>query len=256
MRKVDTGWTVLWRTWTALFVAISASLAWGQTSAPSKAVKPFVAKEYPAGKFQVTKNDYALGEITVRVIDVKNLGYVNPPRYCRAWVDVLKGEKLLKHFYYDDIEPVGGEFGAFVPKDQPPDYFTVVKGGDYDGRLLLIDKDGVVVDLPGGFYFVTDDKKFLISEYSSDEPGLTVFDLASHRIVLQPKDVPEIGSWYRDAQGYFFMEFENPGHARRLDLENHQIVKINVSVNDRKNATKVQYDFDPRKKQDCTTVQQ
>jgi hypothetical protein len=244
------------------FVAFAAVVAWGQTPAPSKAVKPFVAKEYPAGKFQVTKNDYTVtknGDITVRVIDVKNLGYVSPPLQCRAWVEVLKGNQLIKRFYYDDIEPVGFSFGAFVPRQQTaPDYFMVVKEGDYDGRLLLIDKDGGVVDLPGGFYFVTADGKYVISEYASDdnEPAFTVFDLVNHHIVLQPKDTPEIGSWYRDDSGYFFIEYEKPGHAQRLDLENHRLVKISVSENDRKNATKVRYDFDPRKKQDCTSVQQ
>ena len=239
-----------------VFVAIAVAALWGQTPAPRKGSKPFVAREYPAGKFRVSKNDYALGEITVRVINVKNLGYVNPPQYCRAWVDILKGEQLVKRFYYDDIEPVGFSFGAFVPRHQPvPDYF-MVKEGDYDGRLLLIDKDGGVVDLPGGFHFVTSDKKFLVSEHSSDEPGLTVFDLATHRIILQPKDVPEIGSWYRDEQGYFFMKYEAPGNAQRLDLVNRRFLKINVSPNDRKKATKVRYDFDPRKKQDCTSVQQ
>ena len=239
-----------------VFVAIAAAV-WGQTPAPRKASQPFVAREYPAGKFRVSKNDYALGEIAVRVINVKNLGYVNSPQYCRAWVDVLRGERLVKRFYYDNIEPVGFSFGAFVPKQQlAPDYFVVVKEGDYDGRLLLIDKQGSVVDLPGGFYFVTSDKKFLVSEHSSDEPGLTVFDLASHRTVLQPEDVPQIGSWYRDDRGYFFMEYERPGNAQRLEPENHRILKINVTANDRNNATKVQYDFDPRKKQDCTSVQQ
>jgi len=239
------------------FVAFAAVGAWGQTSMPNKAVKLFVAKEYPAGKFQVTNNDYALGDITVRVIDVKNLGYVNPPLQCRAWVDVLKGEQLLKRFYYDDIEPVGFSFGAFVPQQQlAPDYFTVVKEGDYDGRLLLIDKDGGVVDLPGGFYFATDDKKFLVNEYASDVYELTVFDLANHRIALQSKDIPEIGRWYRDDSGYFFMESGRPGHTQRLDLENRGLVKISVSVNDRRNATKVRYDFDPRKKKDCTSVPQ
>lgn len=239
------------------FVAIAVAVALGQISAPRKGGKPFVAKEYPAGKFRVSKNEYALGEITVRVINVRNLGFVNPPHYCRAWVDVLKGDLLVKGFYYDDIEPVGFSFGAFVPRQQPlPDYFLVVKEGDYDGRLLLIGKDGGVVDLPGGFYFVTNDKKFIVSEHSSDEPGLTVFDLTNHRVLLQPEDIPQIGSWYRDERGYFFMEYETPGHADRLNLENRRIFKINVSADERKNATKVQYDFDPRKKQDCTSVQQ
>jgi len=240
-----------------VFSVIAAALATGQTPTSPNGSKPFVAKDYPAGKFLVTKNDYAFGDLKVRVIDVKNLGYKDIPHYCSAWVEVLKGEQPIKQVHYADIEPVGFSFGAFVPQQQTvPDYFFVVKEGDYDGRLLLINKDGGVVDLPGGFYFVTGDKRFLISEYASDSSGLTVFDLVNHSIILQPKDVPEIGSWYRDESGYFFMEYQHAGRARRLDLENHRMLKINVTENDRKKATKVRYDFDPRKKQDCASAQQ
>jgi hypothetical protein len=244
-----------------LFVTIVVAVALGQTPAPRKTSKPFVAKDYPAEKFRISKNEYALGEITVRVINVKNLGYVehkDTPHYCSAWVEVMKREQLVKRFYYEDIEPVGFSFGAFVPKLQPgSEFVAIVKEGDYDGRLLLVNREGETVDLPGGFYFVTADKKYIISEYASDdsEPGLTVFDLTNQRIVLQPKDTPEIGSWYRDESGYFFMEYERPGHAQRLDLDNQRLVKIRVNANDLRNATKVRYDFDPRKKQDCVSAQ-
>jgi hypothetical protein len=242
------------------FVTIAVAVALGQTPTPRKPGKPFVAKEYPAGRFRVTKIDYALGEITVRVINVRNLGNDYPkdvPHFCSAWVEMRRGEELVKRFYYGDIEPVGFSFGAFVPRHQLlPDYFLVVKEGDYDGRLLVINRDGGVVDLPGGFYFVTTDKRFLVSQLSSDEPGLTVFDLANRRIALKPRDMADSDSWYHDKLGYFFTEYENPGNAGRLDLRNHRIVKIKVSESDLKKATKVRYAFDPRKKQDCTSVQQ
>jgi hypothetical protein len=54
-----------------------------------------------------------------------------------------KGGQLLKRFYYRDINPGGSSFGLFLPKQQPSsDDFVAVKEGDYDGRLLLVDKDG------------------------------------------------------------------------------------------------------------------
>ena len=240
-----------------LLVMIAVTVASGQTAAPRK---PFVASEYPAEKFRVSKNDYPMGAATVRVIDVKNIGdgeHKDTPHFCSAWVEVLKGEQLVKRLYYEDIEPVGFSFGAFVPQQQlAPEYFTVVKEGDYDGRLLLIEKDGSVVNLPGGFYFVTSDQKFLISEYAADVSEWTVFDLANHRILLQAKNLPDIDSWYRDKSGYFFVEAGRPEHAQRLDLENGQFVKFGLSANSLKTATKVRYDFDPRKKEDCTSVQQ
>jgi len=241
-----------------LIATLAAATAYAQTS-PARVSRPFVAKDYPAGKFLVTESDSNIGEFTVRVIDVKNLGYepsANQPHFCSTWVEVRKSDQLVKRVFYGDIEPVGSNFGAFVSKIQPDGYIAVVKEGDYDGRLLLVDAEGKMVDLPGGFYFVTADKKFLISEYSSDATGLTVFDLAEHEIILQPKDVPEIGSWYRDPQGYFFMEYEGGGKAQRLDFSNRRMLKIVVSESEKKKAAKVRYDFDPRSKKDCVATPQ
>jgi len=163
---------------------------------------------------------------------------------------------LVKRFFYGDIEPVGFSFGAFVPKNQPDGYVAVVKEGDYDGRLLLIDREGKVVDLEGGFYFVTADKNFLVSEYSSDSPGFSVVDLVGSKVILQPKDAPEIGGWYRDSEGYFFMEYEGGGKAQRVDMSNRRMSKTVVSKAHKKNATKVRYDFDPRSKNDCVATPQ
>jgi len=242
-----------------VLITITAIAACGQEKPAHRATKPFHPKEYPAEKFQVTKNDYAFGDLTVRVIDVKNRGGIasSEPHFCSAWVEVLKSTQLLKRFYYGDIEPVGANYGAFVPKQQPSDdYFAVVKEGDYDGRLLLIDHEGKVVDLPGGFYFVTPDKKLLFSLYSSDSPGLAVFDLANHHVVLQPKDLLDPDKWYHDSKGYFFTDPDNPGSASRPDFRNHRFVSFKVSDSDLKKAIRVDYDFDPRKKKDCTSVRQ
>ena len=48
------------------------------------------------------------------------------------------------------------------------------------------------------------------------------------------------------------MEYGRPDHAARLDLENGQLVKITVSGAECSKARKVTYDFDDRKKRDCT----
>jgi len=57
----------------------------------------------------------------------------------------------------------------FLPKQQPScEYLVAVKEGDYDGRQLLVDKDGSTHDLLGGVFFLTEDRRFLVSEYSSD----------------------------------------------------------------------------------------
>jgi hypothetical protein len=239
----------------AVFLLLLLPCIAQQKSTPK--VIAFNPADYPIGKFQITRKEFSYGEVMVRVIQVKNLGYTMEPDMCRAWLEVKKGERLLKRFYYPDINPVGGGFGIFLPKQQPmDDYFAAVKDGDYNGRLLLVRKDGETQDLPGGFFFLTADRRFLVSEYNSDLYAVTVFDLKENRKVLESSNLPEIGSWYEDESGYFFMEYGKPGHAERLDLEHGKFLKIHVTPADISKSHKVRYDFDLRKKRDCTSEPQ
>jgi hypothetical protein len=76
----------------------------------------------------VTRKDFPHGDVTIRVIEVKNLGYTMAPDQCRAWLEVRKGSAVLKQFYYNDIEPVPDSYGIFAPKQQAADdYFAAVK---------------------------------------------------------------------------------------------------------------------------------
>jgi hypothetical protein len=94
----------------------------------------FRAGDYPSGKFKVTQKDFTHGTVNIRVIQVKNLGYTMEPDTCRAWLEVRRGDQLLKRFYYSDFWPVGGSFGLFLPKQQPSsDYFVAVRKGTTTG---------------------------------------------------------------------------------------------------------------------------
>jgi hypothetical protein len=45
--------------------------------------------------------------------------------------------------YFDALNPVGSAYGLFVPREQPSnEFFVVLKVGDYDGRTLLIRRNG------------------------------------------------------------------------------------------------------------------
>jgi hypothetical protein len=182
-----------------------------------KGMNVFRAGDYPSGKFKVTQRTLTVGTVTIQVIQVKNLGYTMEPDTCRAWLDVRKGNQLLKRFYYRDFKLVGGSFGLFLPKQQPSaDYFVAVKEGDYDGRLLLVDKDGATHYLLRGMFFLTEDRRYLVSEYVSDLYALVVFDLQENEQVMEARNLPEIGSGYKDEAGYFFMVYGvRPAGSRR-----------------------------------------
>lgn len=255
---------------TLLIILAAASITASAQHIVKPKVLPFNPATYPSHKFRVTQNEYPYGDFVVRVIEVKNLGYSVAPRTCRAWLQVKKADQLLKQVYFDDndMEPVGFSFGIFVPQKQPlDDYFVAVKEGDYDGRLLMVGNDGSLTNLPGGFYFLTDDKQFLIGEYATDGSSLVVVNVAQHRVVLDSSkdaNASEPFDYYHDKIGYFFTDaddtsegwVEKRNHIFRIDLTQNRIIRMPASRTTFSAAQKVNYDFDPRKMQDCNSKAQ
>src|SRR6266853_422107 len=148
--------------------------------------RSFAPDDYPPTIFSVTQANFPHGDVTVRVIQArKRTPGGTSPFTCRAWLETRKGDRRLQRIYYDDIEAVGFSYGIFVPKHQPlTEYFIAIKEGDYDGRLLLVAKDGSVANLPGGFYFETPDRRFLIGEHATDGNSVLVVDIAGRQVII------------------------------------------------------------------------
>jgi hypothetical protein len=233
--------------------------------AAMKKADPFDPATYSPRRYKVSQASLAHGETEIRVVNVRKLTPDSTaPHYCRTWVDIRTDGQLKKRISYLDIEPVGYSYGIFVPKVQKsPEYLTLVKLGDYDGRLLLVTRNGTVQNLRGGSFFVTVDGRFLVSDHSSDSPGLSVFDFRKGIAVLDTETVPYIQEWYRDASGYFFTESEWSGNtgfpheklgvAHRLDLARARVVAVKMTASELSKARKVKSDFDPRQYKDCTS---
>jgi hypothetical protein len=180
---------------------------------------------------------------------------VKSPHTCRAWLEVTKAKQALFRKYYDDIDAVGFSYGLFVPKVQPPPpFFAVVKIGEYDGRLFLVHKDGKVFDLIGGFYFISENKRYLFSRYASDISGLAVFDLQRGDIVFSSDNLPEYQHrWYIEKGTYFFTASEWYGHgvAYIYDFKSHKIIEKEINSAELAASKPVAFDFDPTKCEDC-----
>ena len=105
----------------------------------------------------------------------------------RASVTISRGKKVLRHVGFDEpaLFAYGHISGLFVPRSQPGKrYFHVVKYGDYNGRHLLIDRSGAVINLPGGMFFATKigSREILFTLHVQDGQGaLTIFDLVTGR---------------------------------------------------------------------------
>ena len=189
-----------------LTLLVSALIAGNAQSPPDDKFLPFGHKDYDPKEFHVSQNEFHNGSTLIKVIQVKNISnhYNNEPSLCRAWIEINKADQTVFKKYFDDIDAVGFSYGLFVPAVQPPaPYFVVVKNGDYDGHLYLVNEKGKVDDLMGGFYFITDDKRYLFSHYASDLPGLVVFDLKEGRTVYSSDKIPPIHQWYVKDGAYF-----------------------------------------------------
>jgi hypothetical protein len=174
----------------------------------------------------VSRHDYPVGNFTVRIIQV-----VVADDACRAWLEVRQGDKVLRQVYFNDIDAVGGNYGIFLPKQQPfGDPFVAVKFGDYDGRLLLVGNDGSLTNLPGGDFFLTPDKRYLIGSHDSDYQSPFVIDVARRRLVMdgEKQKLPSVGDWYVDKAGYFFTEEDEADELRNPDQESVTIYRLDL----------------------------
>jgi hypothetical protein len=230
--------------------------------------KPFIASQYSSKEFKISQGEFRNGNVLIRIIEAKKTSrnYDKPPYVCRAWLDVWKAKQTIFRRYYDNIDAVGFSYGLFVPEVQPPPpFFAVVKNGDYDGRLFLVHKDGKVFDLIGGFYFISENKRYLFSHYASDTSGLAVFDLQGGHVVFSSDKLPAYQhQWYIKKGSYFFtasewsgssgMPREKEGVAYFYDFESHEIIEKGVSSAELAASKPVAFDFDPRECEDCNVT--
>ncbi len=181
-------------------------------------------------------------------------------------MEVRSGGSILHQVYFRDIDAVGGSYGIFLPQNQPfKDFFIAKKEGDYDGRLLMVDKEGSLFNFPGGSYFITADKKFIIGGHEVDDgASLIVIDVVQRKVVI---DGEKLGlsypdQWYADRLGYFYTENEenNPTPDSnqktttiyRLDLKHMRVIKGVLPIEKLNSAHKI--DDDPwRDSTDCTS---
>ena len=140
-----------------------------------------------------------------------------------------------------------------------------VKAGDYDGRLLLVGINGSLANLPGGGYFLTPDKRYLIGSHVMDSESLVVVDVVQRRVVIdgEKQKLPDVGDWYLDGTGYFYTENEETGQPRqpqqtsvaiyRLDLKHFKVQREEIGAELLKSLRKIKYD--PwQNSSDCTST--
>ncbi len=125
------------------------------------------------------QKQYFLGDIEVQVYQIKGDG---KDFYCKSRLIIIKKGILLDSISFIP-EPVGGSYGI-SEGIEVNNHLIFTKQGDYDGRTLIINKQGKLFNIIGGRNYVDKETGLLFSIYTSDLSGIAVFDLNSDSVLV------------------------------------------------------------------------
>lgn len=197
--------------------------------------------ELDSGKELTTsQKTYALGEIDVTLIQTKSDG---KEFYCKSKLLISKGNETIDSLLFTP-EPVGGDYGISKP-NRIEDHLVFTKHGDYDGRTIIINKQGQAFNIIGGENYFDPESKLLFTIYESDISGFAVFNMEADSVVFE---MPEMDDWplsFHKAYGerYFILSSNNVvgenewaiweiefdlNRTMRVDLDTSEINQMNV----------------------------
>jgi hypothetical protein len=132
-------------------------------------------------------------------------------------------------------------------------YRAVAKFGDYDGRLMLVNKGGGVINLQGPGHYLAYGR-FLLVVYHSDTYAVSVFDVsaglqvfAADSAVLAQRLGREVGDpprWVKFGGAIYLFPDLASGHAGpalRLDKKHGGLVPARLSAKDAAGAEPVTF---------------
>jgi len=167
-------------------------------------IAPFKDTDFSTDKFVVKKEQQTLGTITVDLIHAKPKKHDDSRQFsCRTWLTIKDKNKLIKELA-QDADAVGGCSGLFFTDSQPNrDLIIISKFGDYDGRLYVVSNKGEFKDYLGGKFYVSDDNKYLFTNYDSDLSGVSIIDLTKNELIYTGELKQYLADWYFQDGQYF-----------------------------------------------------
>jgi hypothetical protein len=173
-------------------------------------IASFRAGDFPSDKFIVKKEQQTLGTITVDLIQTRPIKQDDPNQFmCRTWLTIKDKDKLIKTLA-QDADAVGGCSGLFFPDRQPrKDLIIASKFGDYSGKLYIVNAKGEVTNHAGGTFYVSNDNKYLFSNYDSDLSGVTIVDLTKNELIYTAELEQYLADWYFQDGQYFAVVSED-----------------------------------------------
>jgi|GEM_PF-4645642 len=199
----------------------------------SKDGKVYPLKDYEIDFETINKKGYY-----IRITKIDNLNYDkysngNDWFYSRNWIEVFKDFKEVNELYFSNIESVGGDAGVYHTEYQLKDKTILLKFGDYEGLLMIVDLNGNITKHLGGDFFITNDQKYIISPWHSDLPGLSVIDNNTNELLFEKETEYYFHEWYLvDSSYYIYGEHVSNDSKKILVLD---FEKKEVEINNYQN---------------------
>jgi len=210
---------------------LTATICFGQES---DSYEPFKSSDYTVDKYQIKLDTVTFFKFKIEIRLAKLLeNKTNTPSdfYCRGWLTLKQGQKIITQKFFKSIEPVGGCSGLFIPETQPrKDCFIISKFGDYDGSIFIIDTAGKLTEKMGGVFYVSKDKHYLFSSYDSDLSGLTVYDLNRKLILFSDTIEPYLSNWYFQDKKYFAIVNEDLIQDNKIKIATFNFIQNKLTI--------------------------
>ncbi|TRZ43130.1 SH3 domain-containing protein [Robertkochia solimangrovi] len=181
----------------------------------------------------LTVKEEHIKELNIKIVQLSP-SENNYDFYCKGLIRTIKGNKLIDEINYGNIDPVGSSFGLTYSLNQNKNHpFIVSKFGDYSGEIIIIQENGKIQRFAGGQYFLTENGKYLVSDWSSDISGLTIYDLEKKEVRLNKELNFYLGKWCI-SNGVYFAPILDGGkksdQTYEIDFNDFQLKKSKLKT--------------------------
>lgn len=190
--------------------------------------------QYSEKEYNIDFQIFTLDSVTIKVAQIFRKEFNGDDFNCKAIIQTTRKDRIIDELYFDNIEPVGSSYGVCFNERQPSNKFLIgSKYGDYSGQLIIIDNKGKIIKNPGGDYIISDNNRFIISDWYSDLSGITIFDFETSKIVYSKELPVYLTKWYENTGKYYAAEWEENKETDNIyefNLDNFSLVKTGLDL--------------------------
>ena len=195
-------------------------------------------KTYNSNTSKLKVRHKSIGNTQIKITQIKN-----PKSYCDAYIEIITTSKTKK-IKYKYIEALGGSAGIAFLENEVPNHILIVKHGDYEGKTIIISKNGNITEVSGGSVSKLIDNQYLINLAECDLGycGFSVYDSIQEQIVFNYETEFELYEFKN--QIIFDLDFENGKDYHLFDFDTKEFKKIDIKSNIENNYFKKTIDYE------------